>query len=348
MSRVTPIYILSGFLGSGKTTLLQRLIAKWKDEGLRPAVIMNEIGEVNLDGLMIGPEVPMAEMLGGCICCTIRGDLSMQLYELIQGEQPDVVIIEATGAANPMEIFDAVSESSLLLQLDIRPMITVVDAAHLAALYEAQQGKTYRLMIEQIRCGSWLILNKADLVSAEQLHELQDLLKRLNPYAKIVTAEKCGVDIEPLLSRDKAFAGKDGLAQHHRDQDHASEHIHEHDHQHHDGEHHDYHDHDSHSAHHSHEHVTVYTHYFTGPVNSVDFEKFIKELPREVYRGKGILHFSDTSGRFMFQYAYREADYLKISPQGDVPDVAVFIGEHFDKTALAEGLKSLEDQAAKS
>ncbi|WMT39097.1 GTP-binding protein [Paenibacillus sp. D2_2] len=328
MNRATPIYILSGFLGSGKTTLLQRLIAKWKDEGLRPAVIMNEIGEVNLDGLMIGPEIPMAEMLGGCICCTIRGDLSMQLYELIQGEQPDVVIIEATGAANPMEIFDAVSESSLLLKLDIRPMITVVDAAHLAALYEAQQGKTYRLMIEQIRCGSWLILNKADLVSAEQRTELQALLQRLNPYAKIVIAEKCEVDMEQILSRGDAAVGKDTLTQSHHD--------------------HESHNHGSHSAHHSHEHVTVYTHYFTGPVNSLDFEKFIKELPREVYRGKGILHFSDTSSRFMFQYAYREADFVKINPQGDVPDVAVFIGEHFDKTALAEGLKNLEDQASQS
>lgn len=340
MNKATPIYILSGFLGSGKTTLLQRLITKWKNEGLKPAVIMNEIGEVNLDGLMIGPEVPMAEMLGGCICCTIRSDLSMQLYELIQGEKPDVVIIEATGAANPMEIFDAVSESSLLLKLDIRPMITVVDAAHLSALYEAQQGNTYRLMIEQIRCGSWLILNKVDLVSADELRELQALLQRLNPYAQVVTAEKCEVDIELLLSRNEANEHSHELDEHGDHSDHAHTHDDDHDHENH--------DHGSHSAHHSHEHVTVYTHYFTGPVNSVDFEKFIKELPREVYRGKGILHFSDTSSRFMFQYAYREADFMKINPQGDVPDVAVFIGEHFDKTALAEGLKSLEEQAAQS
>lgn len=339
MNRATPIYILSGFLGSGKTTLLQRLIAEWKREGLRPAVIMNEIGEVNLDGLMIGPEIPMAEMLGGCICCTIRSDLSTQLYELIQEEKPDVVVIEATGAANPMEIFDAVSESSLLLKLDIRPMITVVDAAHLAVLYEAQQGKTYRLMIEQIRCGSWLILNKIDLVTAEQLSGLLDLLQRLNPYAKIVTAERCQVDIEPMLRKDNTDSGSnEGWLKTEHD------HHHDHDHHHHQHEHHTEHS-DGHTAHHSHEHVTVYTHYFAGPVNSVDFEKFIKELPREVYRGKGVLHFSDTASRFMFQYAYREADYLKITPQGNIPDVAVFIGEHFDKAAIAAELERLERRA---
>ncbi|MMZ67618.1 hypothetical protein D1872_302170 [compost metagenome] len=97
-----------------------------------------------------------------------------------------------------------------------------------------------------------------------------------------------------------------------------------------------------HSHHHSHDHVTVYTHYFTGPVDSVEFENFISELPREIYRGKGILSFSDTASRFLFQYAYREADYLKITPQGEVPDVVVFIGEHFDKTKLAETLSALE------
>ncbi|MNC54626.1 hypothetical protein D3C75_1041170 [compost metagenome] len=102
------------------------------------------------------------------------------------------------------------------------------------------------------------------------------------------------------------------------------------------------HDHHAH-AHHSHDHVTVYTHYFKRPIDSVKFEQFISELPREIYRGKGILHFSDTASRFLFQYAYREADYLKINPQGDVPDVAVFIGEHFDQSAIANKLKAMEE-----
>ncbi|MDN4066936.1 GTP-binding protein [Paenibacillus vini] len=334
-SEMTPVYILSGFLGSGKTTLLQRLIAYWKDLGLKPAVIMNEIGEVNLDGQLVDEEVPMAEMLGGCICCTIRGDLSMQLYELIKGDQPDLVVIEATGAANPMEIFDAVTESSLYLKLDIRPMITVVDAAHLAELYSSQQGKTYRLMLDQIRCGSDLILNKIDRIEPGQQREMKDLLTRLNPYARIIPAVKCDVDLLSLLENGTRIEHvHDHVPGKEEDHDLPKKHDH-------------HHDHDVHS-HASHEHVTVYTHYFSGPVDSVEFEQFIKDLPREIYRGKGILQFSDTSSRFLFQYAYREADYLKITPQGDVPDVAVFIGEHFDKVALAEQLKAMEKEAGQS
>lgn len=337
-----PIYILSGFLGSGKTTLLERMLSNWKKAGLRPAVIMNEIGEVNLDGLIIQEKVPMAEMLSGCICCTIRGDLSVEMSELIQREQPDLIVIEATGAANPMEMFDAVTEVSLYMKLDIKPMITVVDSPHLLALSRAQSGKTYRLMQEQIRCASKLIINKVDRISAAELEELQALLMKWNPYAYRVTTVKCEVNLTELLAdgnednslsameiakeqdRSKEMPVVTDDHQHEREQSISSDnHVQGH-------------------VHHSHDHVTVYTHYFDNPINSVEFESFIKQLPREVYRGKGILTFSDTSSRYLFQYAYREADYMKITPQGQVPDVAVFIGEHFDKEALASTLKRLE------
>lgn len=333
VNKVTPIYILSGFLGSGKTTLLHRMLSYWKDQGLKPAIIMNEIGDINLDGLLVGDEVPMTEMLGGCICCTVRGDLSMQMFELISKERPDVIVIEATGAANPLEILDAVTEVSLTAKIDIKPMITVVDSVHLLDLHEAQKGKTYRLMMEQIRCGSILIVNKIDRLQGNQLAEVEALLRHLNPFAELLPAVKCNVDLDRLTARydpshgyhDQEEHDECGCGQSHvsggsdQEQGRRLGHMHE-----------------------SHDHVTVYSHYFQGPVNSEQFEKFIAELPRDVYRGKGVLTFSDTSSRFLFQYAYREADYLKIAPQGDVPDVVVFIGEHFDKNKLAEQLRLLE------
>ncbi|RUT29921.1 GTP-binding protein [Paenibacillus zeisoli] len=314
--QVIPVYILSGFLGSGKTTLLQQLITYWKNQGLRPAVVMNEIGDVNLDGLLVEEEVPMAEMLSGCICCSIRADLSSEMSELIAKEKPDVVVIEATGAANPMEVLDAVAEVALYQKLEIKPMITVVDAPHLLELARTQKGKTYRLMQEQIRCGSVLILNKIDRVDQEEADELRGQLASWNSFARIIPAVKCQVNLSELLQ----FQGG------HQESDHR-----EHDH-----------------THASHEHVTVYTHYFRSAVNSELFEQFIKELPRDIYRGKGVLTFSDTSSRFLFQYAYRESDYMRINPQGNIPDVAVFIGEHFDKQLLASRLIELEESVKSS
>lgn len=342
--RKLPVYILSGFLGSGKTTLLQQLLTYWKEQGLRPAVIMNEIGEVNLDGLLVQQEVPMAEMLSGCICCSIRADLASEMAELIMNEQPDVIVIEATGAANPMEILDGVAEVALVQRLEIKPLITVVDAPHLLELAETQKGKTYRLMQEQIRCGSVLILNKIDRVSTEEMEELQQLLRKWNSFASLIPTVHCQVDLSELLQlgdhqvidrkqselksnssesedpqSNAELQGSDysPLDQEANNQEHGH-------------------------THHSHDHVTVYTHYFTAPVNSEQFEQFIKDLPRDVYRGKGVLTFSDTSSRFLFQYAYRESDYMKITPQGNIPDVAVFIGEHFDKKVIADRLNALQ------
>jgi G3E family GTPase len=91
-----------------------------------------------------------------------------------------------------------------------------------------------------------------------------------------------------------------------------------------------------------------YTYYFSHAVNSVEFEQFIAGLPRDVYRAKGILTFNDTNSRFLFQYAFRESDFMKITPQGQVPDVVVFIGEHFQKSLLREQLETLEGKTSRA
>lgn len=318
MEQALPIYILSGFLGSGKTTLLQHLLDHWKSQGLRPAVVMNELGEVNLDGLLVEQSVPMAEMLGGCICCSIRGDLSTELTTLVKKESPDVVVIEATGAANPLEIVDAVTETSLYQQVELKGLITVVDSAHLLELYRSQQGATYRLMQEQIRCASVLLLNKTDRVTAEEAVEVSAILRKWNAYAAIMPTVRCEVEPEELLGslggvHTETLADESGEEEGLGREGHAT-----------------------------HDHVMAYTHYFKRPVNSEEFEQFVKDLPRDVYRAKGIVSFSDTASRFLFQYAYREADFMKITPQGEVPDVAVFIGEHFSSGELRSRLLQLE------
>lgn len=335
----TPVYILSGFLGSGKTTLLQHMIQEWKALGKTPAVIMNEIGDVNLDGMMVDQDVAMAELLSGCICCSIRADLSMELYNLMETEKPDVIIIEASGVANPIEILDAVTETSLYNRMELKNLITVVDAAHLWELYQEQKGKTYRLMQEQIRCASVLILNKSDRVDTETITQLEGILRGWNAYAPIHTTVRCEVPSTLYTDLSSVVDAKETLD---RNKSTSSANEHQHDHSEHDHTH----DHAEH-MHGSHSHVMAYTHYFEHPINSEAFENVIRSLPTEVYRAKGILTFNDTASRFLFQYAYREMDFMKITPQKEVPDVAVFIGEHFDKRQIKEQLLALEEQAAK-
>jgi G3E family GTPase len=320
-----PVYLLSGFLGSGKTTLLTKAIDYVTESGRKPAVIMNEIGEVNLDGLLIDTAVPMAELLSGCICCSIRGDLATTIKELLTDSQPDAIFIESTGVANPIEIVDEITDASLVFPVELKSVITVVDAPQLLQLSRTSVGKTFRLMQEQIRCASLLILNKSDLVSASELKEIEQLIRGWNPQASLEVSVYSQVDMDLI----EALDGRVALSSRDRNRVREEHHDHGHDHEHH------------HNHHHSHDHVIAYTHYFDKPIDSNQFEQLLSKLPHEVYRAKGILTFSDTGSRFMFQYAYREVDFVKITPQGDVRDVAVFIGENFSKEAVRAKLEEL-------
>ncbi|MCM3782872.1 GTP-binding protein [Neobacillus mesonae] len=318
-SKGIPVYILSGFLGSGKTTLLVKLIEYWKSQNLTPAVVMNELGEINLDGKLIDREVPMAELLGGCICCSVRGDMGLELIQLVQNTSPDVIVIEATGAANPVEILDGLADCSLYVKIDVKGLITVVDSIHLLDTYHSQKGKTFRLMQEQIRAASTLLLNKVDRISEKDQTELLSLVKEWNEHASVYFTEHCKLD-PVLLLNDGKFPDLEEAR--------TIEEAHK-------------------AHHHSHDHVMVYTHYFSKEINSELFEKWLRALPRDIYRAKGIVTFSDTKSRFLFQYAYREPDFTRLSMHEESTDVGVFIGEHFSKTELRELLTQLEEESDK-
>ncbi|MBD0380413.1 GTP-binding protein [Paenibacillus sp. WST5] len=328
--RIT-VFVLSGFLGSGKTTLLTKAIDHFTEAGRKPAVIMNEIGEVNLDGQLVAEEVPMSELLGGCICCSSRGDLAAALKELVTNEQPDLIFIESTGIANPIEIIDEVTDASLVFPVELKAVITVVDAPQLLELSRTSRGKTYRLMEEQIRCANLLLLNKTDLLPQSALQEVDALVREWNPYASVHFTVFSQIDMQLIEALTEGDAGQHARAEVKITHEHES-HKHHHDHEHTHARHH----------HHTHSHVMAYTHFFERAVDSNAFEEFVSKLPKEVYRAKGILSFSDTASRFLFQFAYREMDFVKITPQGEVPDVAVFIGENFSKEAVRSALLRLE------
>ncbi|MFN0224035.1 CobW family GTP-binding protein [Paenibacillus sp. KR2-11] len=346
-SRAVPVHILSGFLGSGKTTLLTRAIEYYQLSGLKPAVLMNELGDVNLDGLLVDEEVPMTEMLGGCICCTIRGDLGMELKQLIDEHEPDVVFVECTGAANPVEMLDGITDASMLTRVELKSLVTVVDAGQLLERSRTPKSRTYKLMQDQIRCATRIILNKADLVTPQELLDAESLLRELSGVAPITAAVKCETDLSLFRADQGSVKERHGAASADRGGDSGAEQgcSHSHD---------PSHRHDEHCghahgpdgggghAHHSHDHVMVHTHYFRSPVDSEAFEALIGRLPQEIFRAKGILRFSDTVSPFLFQYAYREMDLMKIAPKEELPSVAVFIGEHFDKRVLEAELNALE------
>ncbi|WEK55867.1 MAG: GTP-binding protein [Candidatus Cohnella colombiensis] len=314
---IIPVYIFSGFLGSGKTTLLNNLINDAKSKGLKPAVILNEVGDVNVEGALVGTDTPLAEILGGCICCSLKGDISTELVQLVQQHRPDVIWIESTGIAMPLELIDGVTEASLYERVALASIVTVVDCRHLLDRVRIGTGKTFRLMKEQIAAADLIVLNKADLVQTLELDELRSYIDIWNPYASSKITVKAQLDMECLV----------------QGQGSNSKRISEHDHKAH-------HDHD-HKAHHEHDHVHSVTYFLNRSIDSQAFELFLKRLPEGIYRAKGIVTFSDTASQFLFQYAYRESDFMRISPQGKVQEVAIFIGENFSKQQLLEQLDQL-------
>lgn len=316
---ITPVYLLTGFLGSGKTTLLNKLIEAARQSGKRPAVLLNEVGDVNVEAEYIGADVPMSELLGGCICCSIRGDVGMSLLELANTYKPDVIWIEATGIAEPYEIMDAVTEVSLYDKLALRGVVTVVDAPHFLDRMAIGSGKTFRLMKDQIIAASDIVLSKKDLLRSEDVERVQQQLVAWNPHAQQHVAVRGDIEPSRLYRGDWDYLrdGERGAQVHGGDQEHE---------------------------HHAraHEHINSFTYYFEHALDSYAFEQFLNTLPDEVYRAKGIVAFKDATSPFLFQYAYRQSDLMRITPQKLVQQVAVFIGEGFSRQELIERLQLLD------
>ncbi|KAB2336599.1 GTP-binding protein [Cytobacillus depressus] len=316
-----PVYILSGFLGSGKTTLLSRMLQYFKQKDKKAAVIMNEIGDVNMDGLLLENDVPVVEMLNGCICCTIRKDLCLTLSNIYHEVQPDLIIIEATGVANPLELIEGIASASLDVNIELRLVTTVVAAPHFLLVTHRARGKTRRLMEEQIRCADLLLLNQTDQLVGDYIEEVKDKLVTLNQHAKMIETVRCEIDMDlmfqPVPGDLEPFDDME------KQQESLIENMNQHVH------------------HHTHQHVMTYTHRFDGGVDRQGFEELFRRIPNEVYRAKGIVKFTGDDKFYLFQYAFREMEMVKINPQHPVVPVAVFIGEHFDRIQVQESIQNL-------
>jgi G3E family GTPase len=203
---VNPI---CGFLGSGKTTLMRRIIG---ERGSREpmAVIVNEFGDVGIDGaLLSGQNVDMIEISAGCLCCTLKGSLVNALEELRDKKGVKRVVIEATGVAQPAEMLDVLGDPALKGSVEIGPMITVVDAAKFTGLRKVL-GNFYT---DQVRLADVLLLNKTDLAKPEQLGVVQREIGVLNPRATVVTTERCNVELGMVLDKPRETPQPSALEQ---------------------------------------------------------------------------------------------------------------------------------------
>ena len=327
----TPILLLTGYLGSGKTTLVNNILTNKK--GIKFAVIVNDIGEVNIDadliqkgGVVGQKDDSLVALQNGCICCSLQFDLVEQLSDLVKSNKYDYIVIEASGICEPEPIARTIAsipnmdeKYSIhgLPKLDC--IVTVVDALRMKSEFECgnkldkntlEEDDIENLVIQQIEFCNIVLLNKASEVSRDDLNRIKSIINNLQPGVEIIECDYTNVDFENILNTNKfdyyKVAGAAGWIRHIEDtqspshQDTETTSHHEHEHHHHDGE--ECHDENCpchHHHHHGHSHgdeygISTFVYYRRQSFDTNKFDRYVtSKWPENVIRAKGICYFSD-------------------------------------------------------
>ncbi len=318
-----PATILTGFLGSGKTTLLNHILRE--NPGLRIAIIVNELGDVGIDGGLIEQTEPgdIVELTAGCICCTIRGDLLIGLRRILQrDEPPEYLMIETTGIADPLPVAQTFFIPGLTQLVRLDGIVTLVDADQIRG-----QVQMSEMVPAQIEFANMILLNKVDLVTPDELATVEAGLRKLNPYAPILRCSHGNVDLRLLLDVG-AFKVDDrfteGAARWL-----ADEAIHDHEHAHHHG-------------HLDDEAITTVSFVTREPFDVTRLEAFWGELPETCFRGKGVLNIQGYEERCVFhQVGARVLVEAQRPWRADETRESrlVFIGKALDSKAICAKLR---------
>ncbi len=329
--KLIPVSLLTGYLGSGKTTLLNQVLSNQK--GYKVAVIVNDIGEVNIDASLIqkGGNVTQKDenlvpLSNGCICCTLKVDLMKQIISLAQSKKFDYILIEASGICEPGPIagsicmLDGTDETvNLPAVAYLDNITTVVDAKRMADEFgcgdallneNMDEEDIENLLVQQIEYCTTIVLNKTDLVTDEEKKNVISVIKALQPKAKIIETTYGNVDVDNILSTgrfdyEKILESAGWIqamqceGENSEDHDEHEEHHHEHDD--HDHEHDEHEEHEHHGHHHHHDEgeaeeygIGTFVYQNVKPFSKQKFEEFVfAKWPKEVIRAKGLFWIAD-------------------------------------------------------
>lgn len=394
--KVTPVLLLTGYLGSGKTTLLNRILANKK--GIRFAVIVNDIGEVNIDadliekgGIVGEGDDSLVPLQNGCICCTLKMDLVQQLSDLVSQQRFDYIVIEASGICEPAPIAQTISVyPQMYPNLAIKgvakldAIVTVCDALRLRDEFaegndlvrqDIGEDDLASLVIQQVEFCNKILLNKASMVTPDELARITAILHEIQPHADIVPCDFCDVDLNTLINTRTFNFDKVATSARWIEAVEGEEFDdHDDDHDDHDE------DHDGHHCHHHHHGleneesgealeygISTFVWKRRKPLDMNKFDYIVaKKWPKSVVRCKGLCYFKgEEDFCYVFEqagkqvqmrnagqwYATMPADELEKFKQqnpailrdwddqyGDRMQKLVFIGQHMDREQIEKDL----------
>ena len=332
-----PVLLITGYLGSGKTTLLNRILTNRR--GIRFAVIVNDIGEVNIDasliekgGVVSQSDDSLVALQNGCICCSLKMDLISQIHDLIAQKAFDYIVIEASGICEPAPIAQTLcSYTQMVPQFatDGFPVLdcicSVVDALRLRDEFDGGKDLAHHvpkeedlaaLVIEQIEFSNIILLNKAAEVSEEELARIKSIIRAIQPTAEIIETNYCDVDFDKILNThlfdfDRTATSATWIqevedAHHHHDHD-EDEDEDEHEHHHHDHDHEEGHDHLAEFG------IDTYVYFARRPFDLGMFDEFVAaHWPKNVIRCKGMCYFAEEYDMcYLFEQAGRQFNIRK-------------------------------------
>ena len=334
-----PVLLITGYLGSGKTTLLNRILTN--NKGIRFAVIVNDIGEVNIDasliqkgGVVSQNDDSLVALQNGCICCTLKMDLMTQLHDLCAQKAFDYIVIEASGICEPAPIAQTLCTYPQMVPqfaTDGLPVLdcicSVVDALRIRDEFDGGEQLAHfvpkeedlaALVIEQIEFSNLILLNKASEVSEEELARIKSIIRAIQPTAEIIETNYCDVDFDKILNTrlfdfdrtatSAAWIQEVEDAHHHHDHDDDDD----------DEDEHEHHSHDHDHEHGDHDHlaefgIDTYVYYARRPFDLGMFDEFVAaHWPKNVIRCKGMCYFAEEYDMcYLFEQAGRQFNIRK-------------------------------------